>query len=634
MEALVGTYALVLGAAGLMPRIGSGPGWGGRAFGGFAAIIIMLFVGQLGFGLDYRILALILAPLAGIGLIFWFHQGRSWLIDEFLTHPAFVLPVLLAMLVGLHGGNVDYLPLAWDEYSNWLSWAKQYLEYGKVVDPRIVTGVMGYTPGWPLVLALPGLWHEEFGEGGALMAFSLMHVVLLGLVYDALVGRLWRAEHRPGFAKLAAWGVILVLLAVEASWKLVPINLLIEEPQTYCLVACTVLAFGWRDDAGPAWRVALYLGLACALGYLVKGAMLVFAPSAFILFAAYLMFRGGGEPARWRQMVARDNLYAWVVLAVAPLLVVAVWSVWGTHPGDCLSQPALAFAGAWDRIGETERTLDLWHRYWKAVFRYLATYKLFLSAAAVLCFLAVAAVDRFARVVLIALVVYSILYSLSLFAYHLDCLGPYYFDNLNSIGRFTRVPLRVFHVVGPVLLVHVFAVRLRSIPVGRRLTLAIATLVFMLGAYQVTRVQASLRSVASRADADPVLAGQVRMVRAATLAIAKYHPGTDKAVVFIDQGGQGFAPHIARYFGRGVLRSYPAASWGEKPINVWMQPTNPVEMKRLLLGAAIVVPMHLDGWMTQILHELGAEATCLLPPFGLLFPDAAMGRLRCIANGP
>lgn len=634
MEALLGTYALILGGAGLMPRISSGPGLDGRFFTGFSVVILMLFFGQIGLGLDYHRIGLVLLPLAAIGLIRWFRQGKGWLRTEYLTHPVLVLPALLVLLVGIRGGDVDYLPLAWDEYSNWLTWARQYLEVGNVGDPRIITGVMGYTPGWPLVLALPGLWHGAFSEGGALMAFTVMHVAVLGLVYDVMLGRLRRAGYEMGFARLAAWGLVLGLLVAEASWKLVPINLLIEEPQTYCLVACVLLAFGWRDETQPAWRVALPLGLACALGYVIKGAMLSFTPSMLLLFAGFLWLRHSSAPAGWKRLVGGDSLFAWAALLAPLLAALLVWRLWGPHLADCMSQPSVAFAGAWARLGETERALDLWRRYWAELFQYLRDYKLILSLGALLCLLMAAATDRFARIITLAFSLYGGLYFLSLYTYHLDCLGEYYFVNLNSIERFTRVPLRLLHVIGPVVLLHVYAGRLRALANGRHVLLAVGIGVVLLGTYQLTRMNASLQSVAGRADADPVLTNTVRMVRASATAIARFHSGTNKTVVFIDQGSQNFAPHIARYYGSGSLQVHSAASWGKESVNVWMQAMPPAEVKELFLSASVVVPLRLDEWMTSILEEMAVDAACLSPPSGFLLPDRTLGSLRCVQTLP
>lgn len=636
MEALLGTYALVLGSAGLMPRISSRPGLDGRFFSGLSFVVLMLFFGQVGLGLDYRSIRLILLPLAAIGLILWFRQGNRWLRTEFLTHPVLVLPVLLALLVGIRGGDVDYLPLAWDEYSNWLPWAKQYLKYGNVVDSRIIAVVMGlgYTPGWPLVLALQGLWRETFNEGGALMVFALMHMAVLGLAYDVMLGRLRRTGYEIAFARLIAWAVILGLLAVEASWKLVPINLLIEEPQTYCLVACVLLAFGWWDEAPPAWRVALPIGLICAMGYVIKSAILTFAPSLFVLFAAFLWLRGSSAPAGWKRLGGGGSFYGWAALATPLLATIAVWRLLGPHFADCLSQPNVAFAGAWARLGETERVLDLWHRYWAEVFQYLCDYKLIVTVGAALCLLVAAVMDRFTRVILAAFVLYWGIYFLSLYAYHLDCLGEYYFNNLNSIERFVRVPLRVLHVIGPVVLLHCFADRLFSFGNNQKMLVAAAGVVVLLGTYQLTRMNASLHSVAGRADADPVLAESVRTVRDAALAINKYRPGTDKTVIFVDQGGQGFAPHIARYFGYGSLQAHPVSSWGEKPANVWMQSVSQAELKQILLGASVVVPLRLDGWMTDLLKEMAVDSSCLSPPSGFLVPDLNLRTIRCVRTLP
>lgn len=634
MEALLGTYALVLGGAGLMPRIGSGPGLDGRFFAGFAAVILLLFFGQIGFGWDYHRMGLVLVPLAALGLIRWFRQGTGWLRAEFLTHPVLVLPVLLALLVGIRGGGVGYLPLAWDEYSNWLTWARQYLEVGNVGDARITTGVMGYTPGWPLVLALPGLWRGTFSEGGALMAFALMHMAVLGLVYDAVLGRLWRAGQGLGFARLAAWGLILILLAAEASWKLVPINLLIEEPQTYCLVACVILVFGWWDDAPPPWRIGLPLGLAWALGYVIKSAMLTFVPSLLVLFAAFLWLRRSSYPVGWRRLAGDGGVHGAAALLAPLLAAIVVWRLLGPHFAGCISQPSVAFAGAWARLGETERALDLWRRYWAEMFQYLWDYKLIVSVGSLGCLLVAAAADRFVRVILVSFVFYYGLYFLSLYAYHLDCFGEYYFFNLNSIERFTRVPLRLLHVIGPVVLLHTYAGRLRAIGNTRLMKAAAMVAVVSLGAYQLTRMNASLGSVAGRMDADPVLAGTVRTVRDAALAITKAMPGTDKEVIFIDQGGQDFAPHIARYFGGGVLRVHPSASWGESPANTWMQRIPKSEMRELLSGASVVVPLRLDDWMTGILQEMAVDAACLSPPSGFLLPDRNRATLRCVPGLP
>lgn len=108
--------------------------------------------------------------------------------------------------------------------------------------------------------------------------------------------------------------------------------------------------------------------------------------------------------------------------------------------------PAATLAPASLDIAFDRDCADLLTRYVSAVGGYVVGYKtpILLVAIAGLVF---ACMQKRAAAV-IALGIFAAIYLAMLYWYHLTCFGDYYFAQLNSIERFTRVVLQPLHALG------------------------------------------------------------------------------------------------------------------------------------------------------------------------------------------
>lgn len=624
MSALILCWLVLFGLSGLVPDRGDGrDDWlGARAFTAFALLVIAVYLLQIALGVALRPAALAICAVAALG---WIRHAAAWRLRRpDWRHPIFVLPVAVLAAATIRGG-MAYEPLAFDELHNWLGWMRQAVAFGFVDHPGILNSIVGYPPGWPIILAFPNLLLGGIEEGRSTAMFVLMHAALLGLLYDVVKTALIEGGGRNGPAGLGAWAVVLAALGVEATWKLVPTNLLVEEPQTYCLAACVLLTLAaGRHGVSPV-RAGWMTGCAAALGYLIKVSQLAFMGPLLLLWLMPLWNRRGERSA-----------VLWGIFGVlaVPALVWGVWVTKGSVQG-CLSDPVAALRGLAGDGASAERAADLWRRFSAAEIDYVRSYKFPLTLAAVLG-LAVGSASRRLVLVPLALLAYFTLYFGALYVYHLDCFGDYYFKVLNSIDRFTRVPLRLMHLLGLVLPVLALAPRWAAMTDRPWMVRSAAAFVVLAGLWQVRQIDASLHSVATRWDATPDQVETVRSTRRAAQSLAaltEVRPELGRDVVQVVQGGQGYEYVIGQYYGLGRFRIRPHWSWGPEPTNVWMQETDAEQMKTRLLSASAVWPVAVDSWMRGILAPLVDEGECREHPERFfLVPNPPTERLSCLAR--
>jgi hypothetical protein len=616
LSLLVGWLTL-FGLAGLVPGLDGSDrhGWlGARMFAALGLLVVTIFILQIALGVALAPSAWVVCAMAGAG---WIRHGRACLP---LSHPILLLPLAAAAVAALQGG-IFYEPLAWDELSNWLGWMRQAVATGHLDSPQIDNAVLGYPPGWPIILAFPNLVLGGIDDSRSTALFLLFHVAVLGLVHDVVGARLAATGWPPLSARLGAWCVLLAALAAEATWKLVPTNLLVEEPQTYTLAACVFLTIAAAPNkvspkVGPG-RAGLHLGLAFALGYLIKVSMLAFALPLMLLAAG---------------LRVRPTLMALVGFAVPVIAVYGIWTAMGA-PQGCISNPLAVAKGLIGGGASGDRAADLWHRFAAAEIAYVQSYKLPLTVLAGLG-LASALASRRLAAVPVALASYVVLYFGALYVYHLDCFGEYYFNELNSIDRFTRVPLRLIHLCGlvvPVLVAAPFLARRAS---GRAAVAGMVAVIMVLGLWQIRQIHASFASMASRWDASAEQVGTVRAIRHDSEIIAQVtdaQPVLGRNVVQIAQGGDGYDFVIGRYYGLGHFKLAGSWSWGTAPVNLWMRGVPAHDMPGILLSASLVWPVRTDAWMMAVLRDLIRDPDCLAHPTEHLFiPQPDSGTLRCL----
>lgn len=625
MEALLLCWLTFTGLGALAPSLDKRGMPGVRLWAGATLMLVIVFVLNVGAGVGLRLAAQATALLAGagLGLAFW-RARRNPPSLAALLHPALVLPLAALVVIAWRGG-VGYEPLAWDELNNWLGWTRQAVAFDSLDDPRMVNPVRGYTPGWPIALAFPNLLLGRMDESLSAVVPLLLHVAVLGLVFDVAARMLDRAGWAAPSARLGAWALILGALAVEATWKLAPTNLLIEKPQIYALCAVLFLAVvATSRDVRPG-RAGLHLGLSMVAGYLIKVSMLAFAPAlAVIGLALCLLRRRAGEGLRAQALGA-------AMLALPMAVVYLLWTRMGA-PQGCMSDPLAVFGALLG--GQTDgQAGELLARFAGAELDYLRAFKLPLTLAAVAGLAVALTVPRLA-IIPLALALYALVYFGALYAYHLSCFGAYYFQELNSVDRFTRVPLRTVHLAGLALPLLAMAPRLAGLAGRRAVVVALAVAVLALGAWQVRQLDRSFAAMAARGDADPDQVAVVRAMRAETgaaLNLLDRHPGWARRPLMLAQGSAGYETVIANYFGLGRFRLADMWSWGPEPANVWMLKAEPEQVRATLLAASVVWPVIVDPWMRDVLAGLIRDPACLADPTRyLLVPDPQAGELACV----
>lgn len=637
MASLLVCWLTFFGLAAFLPGLGGEgedrrqPWIGARFFAGFAVMPILIVTAQLALHIALVPAAHAVAILAVCGLLLHASRFSAARIKIELFHPIFLLP-LAALLAAAARGGIVYEPLAWDELSNWLGWMRQAIMDGYVNSPALsapaTNPVLGYTPGWPIILAFPNLLLGGIDESRSVAIFFLIHAAMLGLVYDVLTAGLARAGWTVGTAALGAWAALLAALAVEATWKLVPTNLLIEEPQTYCLVACFFLALAGTDRQTNPARVGLHVGLAFAAGYLIKLSMLAFAAPLLSLWGAVVLTKRPDEDAgRWPRALA-----ATLIMGLPIVLVYGMWTLLGT-PAMCLSSPLGVLRGLIGGGTPIDHMRYVWNRFSDAETAYVLHYKFPLTVLAAVGLGLFTGLRR-QWVAPACIGLYLALYFGALYAFHLDCLGEHYLTVMDSTDRYTRVPLRFIQFCGlmlPVLALAPWGRRLASSPGGR---IALGAVVAILAGWQIFQIRASLAGIATRADATPQQVDTVRTVRAESRAVGGLvadEPGLGAKVLQISQGGDGYEFVIGRYYGIGRYTLEPAWSWGPAPTDAWMQKTTADDMAALVLSASLVWPLRVDGWMTGVLAPLIADPDCRARITGyFLIPEGSGHSLRCI----
>ncbi|MFN3077681.1 MAG: hypothetical protein ABT940_12550, partial [Alphaproteobacteria bacterium] len=333
MTSAILVYSVAGGLAMAVPGGGSPTrGWAGLRFmAGLALLCLILYLANPVLRLPVSVGAWSAVAAAGCGLALAARRIARAREVEFglLAHPVVVLPVGLLAILAVHG-PIDYLPVSWDEFSNWLGWSRQIFVTDSHWTPSMSIGQVGYTPGWALLMAFPNIVLGSFREVHSASVQFLLHVGVLGLVFDLLRDRLRDGGAGPRLATGLAWLFVLAVLGVEATWKLHPTLQLIEKPQIYAMAAVLLTALAGGTAGADRDRLAAMIGLFLAFGYLLKMAMLTFVPAAALLA---MTLHGEG-----RRGVAGLGLR--LALALTPVVLAALsWRMASPETGGCMSNP-------------------------------------------------------------------------------------------------------------------------------------------------------------------------------------------------------------------------------------------------------------------------------------------------------
>ena len=636
---------IAAGLGSLLPiTLRSGMGTAGIRFSlGYATMVISVYVAHVLMGIPLRVTIAGVATLSMAGFLVQIRQHRDWSEwQALLPNPAVLLTILGGTIVFVNGG-IGYLPFTHDEFSHWLATPRMIHLSGSWAAVVDFLHLGFYTPGWQLTLTLPWqvLGKEDFGLSAA--APFILHVTAIALIYDIAVFQLrQRINMTQSMAMLLSWVFILLFLAAEAMGRLWTYTLLIEQPQIYSYTTVLILIFA--AEATGQDRKTLYgaAGTVLASAYLYKVAALIFVPAVLGLSCVLFFDRVKSVAGRLKGFLLTAGLLA------GPLLVTVIsWSA-AVDANNCspfsLSAEQMAEAASLD-------WKDLAVRFGSAVGSYIIGYKFILTLTVGFGVIGAFATGKYRAMLVLTLL--SCAYFMLLYVFHLTCFGPYYFENLNSVSRFTRVPLQMFHALGLVMLLDT---ALSLVANGNWIALggpaqlrrswivgSLIVIVVLLMGWQVRMTLNSVVDTTTRAyqNIDPRIA-EMRTAAKRIKSLRGISLPEKPILTILSQGGDSAVVSYAQFYAMGYRNGKPdplfnvsrAISWSPEPGNVWQTKGSDDEVAELLSQADIIWPINLDPWLLKVLGRLIPDSLCLsaLPNKALVRDTASENsvRFRCI----
>ncbi|MDA0240416.1 MAG: hypothetical protein O3A84_10375 [Proteobacteria bacterium] len=653
-------FVLILALSQLLPiPSGDGHGWIGLRFMGAGfALPFLLYFGNVVAGIPLIPLAWLIVALAAAGGLLGLSRrlrARNWMEFSVLqfAHPVWVLTFIAGFVVALHNG-VEYRPYLGDEFASWLRLSRQIFLANSFWSDQVNYHLGAYTNGWPLLVVFPNLFYETFDESRAASIQFLMHVGLLGLIYDLLrwiAGSYFAAirdeENLGTFTEFGqvgfAWVVVLGMLGVEASWVLYPTDFLIDRPMLYAVIAMMALAVVAQYEGLNRAVVGLYMGLVMAAGYILKVAMIAFGlPLAFVW--ASMVWREGrermlsGSISGWfDRRFLRRAVWIGMLQSIPFFAAFGTWSVHRTGQ-SCLATSGDFFSGDL-LVLATPKGLSLWGRMADAFIVYGGEFKMSLSlfAAGVLV---VALTSRRMFPVVFAGIVFVALYVLAMFYAYAFCYGALDSTYLESFQRFVRLPIRVAHVMGIGLLA-IGTLRLLSRPSGDGTTLgdrlwgkmpvraAVGLLIFLGLIWQGVQIHRSVASIADRNLTHAPFGSIHRQIESESIRLREVLQSRGLAGTSgyaIAQGTHGSEYDAAKYYGIRTQRG----GAGYFHYDLALPYRFSAAQFKLLDRAAFIWPIKLDAAATAYLSARIADPICRGNLLGQFLFRTRDGGLECV----
>ncbi|GAB6053697.1 hypothetical protein JCM17960_25170 [Magnetospira thiophila] len=631
------------------------PGLGTRLFLGTALLPFPLFLISDILGLGLTIAAWAVLGFASLGLLYHLQQAIRLALDDSeyarrwfreLPTPALWLPLLILGVLATEPGY-SYIPVHWDEFTRWLLWPKLQFLTEQVWDSRMPYATPGYTPGWPLLVVFPQMFHASFNEFRSVAAGVVLTGGLLGLIYDAIV-----TDRNSVITRILASGALLWLLFIPAFDEIIPSEILLEpiftklliEPMQICLnVGFLVLLY--RSSQAPFGSRSQYwlagaAGVALAAGYFTKGAMILFAPVSALLWL-WVVFRAPENRLRPAFMLG--------LLSFAPLLV--VFSIWqGLFPPEqsCMTSPTAFLASLLDGVQQPISLSDFGQQSLIFLESFTSPPAFFL-----LMLLPVSLLSRSLRPFALVVVGWGATYVTVLYFSYAGCFGGYEQSILASLERYLAVPYKTALMISAFLL----GLWLRDMPppfgqaLSKRAALGLGGLALALplsaavhlhqdSAYRLQRMSDRFSAPTQlRFFAAAMQTG--RMIR----DIARERHLERPLVQIITQGSDGRELAALQYMrvpetrGDQLYLFYTAAShsWSPQPGNPFAPQATTQQITDAMLAADIVWPFRLDPWTGNIINKMTFDSQCMNHPQAFLMvkrpkPQNDHDLFACVLN--
>ena len=613
---------LAIGLGFLLPgiRLHNFPSFGGRFAGGYACLLIFIYLSHILFKLPLTWVVGLAALLACIGYLRILLKIRFPISLIRVSHPGLLLPLAGFLVVGFHGG-VEYLPYTVDEFTNWLG-VSRIIHINEGYEAVLQSlHLPGYTPGWRLLLLLPWQVTGEMDTGASAAAPFILHVAAVALLFDVVKFLFQqKAKMAAGTAHLLSWIIILLFLSAEGMGLLWTYTLLIEQPQIYTIMAIFLFLFINERSRQYSPSLFLYAGLLLAASYLLKTAALTLLP-LMALYFFWCFFTAGklGSPKRPQTLINS-------LLFFAPALFMLVtWSLIQPHNNQQES-PLFALSNTIFSSNESRDWLDLAERFWGFTGIYIATYKTAIGFAAILAF--ITAFIRRRDSVLMLFSGYFILYLTALYWYHLTVFNDYYFKNLMSVERFTRIPLQIFHSLGLLLLtelaIHYWPrMKLGSLDqilAKKSIFLGSIISIILLASWQMRQLDHTVTDITTRKHQSYDF--RVGEMKKAGIWLKQKRgnllPEQPKLLI-IAQGQTNDVLGYAQFYALEKNKKHDFKAYRSKLITTWPLTSeeyyqNPNWQKKAisLIGEADVIwPTGIDQQITDLLRELKTSPDCL-----------------------
>ncbi len=628
---------------------------GFRFFLSNICLIALLFYGNVLLGLRISHLGWGLLAVGSLGIVIklvaWGreHSGRSPF--KFL-HPVVVFPVFLSGVVVWHGG-IDYFPFPGDETGSWLRYAKQIYVVDSYWTPDLKYHLGGYSNGWPLLVAYSNVFGASHSDSNGIILPFLLHVGLLGFLFDFLSFLFLRTGTCSTCAsRLASWVFLLVMLTAEVSWVLFPEFQLIEKPLLYAFLGAFLLGLaGLYDDLNRV-TVVMALGFIVAGGYLIKLSMLAIGPTLGIFWLGFLWseYKQAGPVGFFRYTFSPGGLRKALGYSAALLLPLFVtMSVWNHHSfgSHCFSSPWAYLATSESLFSATSK--DVAMIILNAILNYTPAFKVEMTVAAVIVAILSLREPR-CRWLVVGIVVFVLFYIVLMHsAYHL-CYPPFGETGLQSFQRYFRPNLRLLHFIAPLLLLIValeWPVFRSSLAAGSSNRIVRACLVVgaaVLLVWQVHSLSSSLDEIATRANMGPDVSRTMHSIKRDAGRLSKLIHDRNferPRVSIISQNGYGVEWDLARYFGIGdkkggpVFNYWPESpySWAPTRANSFTKTTTTEELEAWWKDFPIIWPIRTDPWIRTVLSRLVDSDACRRDPEQFFLFNRGNGRFECVRKG-
>ena len=645
----------LFGLASLLPGLSRNRAdWlGFRFFAATFGIPLYLFLGNVLLGVSLSALAWSITTLGVVSLMFalaivWRERSKFY---SYILHPVLILPFILSTIVAYQGG-IEYLPFPGDEVASWLKYARQIYVVDSYWSENLDYHLGGYTNGWPLYVAFSNAYSGKFSDSHAAILPFLMHVGLLGFTFD--IGKFFLRRSCTTVSlhlSLFPWALVLLLLSLEASWILFPTFQGVDHPLLYTFLGVFLIGLMGQFEELDLDRVAIYLGLLFAAGYLIKMTMLAAGPTIGIFWVSFLWRRYraserkslGGFLMAHRELLPNAKL---AVVLLGPLGAVAFgWSM-RRFGSQCFSSPLNFFSESHSLTSDF--SISVAQVIGEALVTYVGSFKFSITLVSVVVIIMCLRSAQ-VRWFVLALFTFLLFYLVTIHSVYTLCLSPFGELGLQSFYRYYRPNLRLLHFVAPILGFYMLTIGIRRYPAIERLVraksiLAICGLCILFAfGQQAQSLSSSLEDTRTRNSYEVYIREAiVTMKREAQelIAIIQKRQLLTPSISVIAQSGYNVEVELAQYFG---IKSHRAEvplnyriqrpySWGVSRLSTFTKEISEFALQNYWRGFPVIWPVRTDDWTRRVLATLVNNEKCENNPEAFFLFKREDGTFECVAK--